>query len=400
MDQLSKNIQELRKQKGMSQDDLAYQMGVSRQAISKWERGEGLPDLHHVKKLSQTFGVSIDELLNHTIDLGDNKPEERWPLILLLIPMIGISISLVIGLFLIGYYSIDLSVSFFYLIRMRFLAYTIWDMFYIIIPLATLFGIFMVKWFFDLMMKENKDIARFLLTLSFIIIILCGIFMMFTNDISGFALIFSFVLCFLVLICGLIGTLAYHRKHDFIKHWDKIKHFMKKGRYVFILFGIYGLIFSVKFIQDVFLTREVNYVDHLIMVKGDDLHYTLEDPFDNIIGNFTFTLYYEVALEDNPIDPTIHVYQGDMLIYTGFMNYRNDVNMYDIDVSLTVDMKLMTVESFSESTSPYQTLTMKISYQKESQTQIITHVYDDLSISYSPRWINLWKWQIDQYIKE
>lgn len=42
----SERLKELRIRKNMTQDDLATRLGISRQAISKWERGEGLPDLY------------------------------------------------------------------------------------------------------------------------------------------------------------------------------------------------------------------------------------------------------------------------------------------------------------------------------------------------------------------
>lgn len=54
----------LRKQKGFSQERLSQQLTVSRQAISKWELGESLPDTENVIQLSKLFSVSIDFLLN------------------------------------------------------------------------------------------------------------------------------------------------------------------------------------------------------------------------------------------------------------------------------------------------------------------------------------------------
>lgn len=53
----------LRKQKGYSQEDLAYQLGVSRQSISKWESGVSVPELERIIELSDLFGISIDELV-------------------------------------------------------------------------------------------------------------------------------------------------------------------------------------------------------------------------------------------------------------------------------------------------------------------------------------------------
>lgn len=56
------NIFELRKINNMSQEQLAEQVGVSRQTISKWELGETSPDIAQAQKLSQIFNKSLDEL--------------------------------------------------------------------------------------------------------------------------------------------------------------------------------------------------------------------------------------------------------------------------------------------------------------------------------------------------
>ena len=57
-------IQKLRKEAGMSQEELAYQLGVSRQAISKWERGNGYPETEKIVRMSKIYHVTLDYLLN------------------------------------------------------------------------------------------------------------------------------------------------------------------------------------------------------------------------------------------------------------------------------------------------------------------------------------------------
>lgn len=57
-------IRILRTQRGLSQEQLALELGVSRQAISRWELGEVVPDTANVLRLSQLFGVSTDYLLH------------------------------------------------------------------------------------------------------------------------------------------------------------------------------------------------------------------------------------------------------------------------------------------------------------------------------------------------
>ena len=66
---LGARLQELRLRHGMSQDALADKLGVSRQAVSKWERDEATPDLDKIIKLSELYGISLDALLK-----GESQP--------------------------------------------------------------------------------------------------------------------------------------------------------------------------------------------------------------------------------------------------------------------------------------------------------------------------------------
>lgn len=65
---LAEKLVELRKARGWSQEDLAEQLDVSRQSVSKWESGASLPDLDRVLNLSRIFGVSTDYLLRDDLD--------------------------------------------------------------------------------------------------------------------------------------------------------------------------------------------------------------------------------------------------------------------------------------------------------------------------------------------
>ena len=65
---LGKKLQQLRKAKGLSQEQLAEQINVSRQAISKWELEEAVPDTSKVILLSKLFQVSTDYLLKDDLD--------------------------------------------------------------------------------------------------------------------------------------------------------------------------------------------------------------------------------------------------------------------------------------------------------------------------------------------
>lgn len=65
---LADKIIALRRKQGWSQEELAEQMGVSRQSVSKWESGASVPDLDKVLKLSSIFGVSTDYLLKDAME--------------------------------------------------------------------------------------------------------------------------------------------------------------------------------------------------------------------------------------------------------------------------------------------------------------------------------------------
>lgn len=62
---LGTKLADLRKRHGFSQEALAEKMGVSRQAISKWERGESSPDTDTLIELAKLYEVSLDELVGH-----------------------------------------------------------------------------------------------------------------------------------------------------------------------------------------------------------------------------------------------------------------------------------------------------------------------------------------------
>ena len=62
--ELSEKLQALRTRRGLTQEQLAEQLFVSRTAVSKWESGRGAPSIDSLRAISRFFGVTIDELLS------------------------------------------------------------------------------------------------------------------------------------------------------------------------------------------------------------------------------------------------------------------------------------------------------------------------------------------------
>lgn len=71
----NENLKILRKEKGISQEQLAVRLNVVRQTISKWERGISIPDAQLLIELSEVLDVSVSDLLGTKIEVSEGKNE-------------------------------------------------------------------------------------------------------------------------------------------------------------------------------------------------------------------------------------------------------------------------------------------------------------------------------------
>ena len=88
-----------RKQNNLSQEDLAKEVGVTRQTISKWELNETSPDLKQAAKLAELFGVSINDLIKDENKKDDTKSNEKYIMkdgLYRIIKIIGITLGIII----------------------------------------------------------------------------------------------------------------------------------------------------------------------------------------------------------------------------------------------------------------------------------------------------------------
>lgn len=84
----SENLKSIRKEKGISQEDLAEIIGVSRQAVSKWEQGSGYPEMEKLLILSKKLNISLDYLM-----LGEVKEKDEGKLNNVIVPTGKITIK-------------------------------------------------------------------------------------------------------------------------------------------------------------------------------------------------------------------------------------------------------------------------------------------------------------------
>lgn len=99
--ELNEKLKDLRKEKGWTQEQLAERLFVSRTAVSKWESGRGYPNIDSLKRLSQLYSVSIDDLLSNEELLIVVETETRGDRLSMLNLMYGsLDMLLFLGIFL------------------------------------------------------------------------------------------------------------------------------------------------------------------------------------------------------------------------------------------------------------------------------------------------------------
>ena len=75
--EIANRLVELRKKNGLSQEELADKLGLSRQAVSKWERAESSPDTDNLICLAKLYNISLDDLLNTDQSLEELSKEVK-----------------------------------------------------------------------------------------------------------------------------------------------------------------------------------------------------------------------------------------------------------------------------------------------------------------------------------
>ena len=86
-------IKDIRKKNNLTQEAFAKKLGVTYQAVSKWENGKSIPDIVILKLISQNFNVNIEDLLD-----GEKKNKNITAIVIMVIILIGVIVSVFIGI--------------------------------------------------------------------------------------------------------------------------------------------------------------------------------------------------------------------------------------------------------------------------------------------------------------
>ena len=139
-------LQELRKQKGLTQEELATALCVSRTAVSKWESGRGYPNIDSLKAIAKFFCITVDELLSSeqvlTIAREDQKEKERH-IRNLVFGLLDLSVALFLFLPLFGQ-SIDGGAEAVSLLRLTQISGYLKAGYFVVVIASALWGILML----------------------------------------------------------------------------------------------------------------------------------------------------------------------------------------------------------------------------------------------------------------
>ena len=123
------NIIRLRTQAGLTQAELGEKLNYSDKTISKWERGEAIPDAYELTQMAEIFGVTVDYLLStHDAWENPNQQEEQEQ------GMSRHSVNMIIAIAVLGVWTMALSVF----VLLWLLDYIVWQTFIVALPVSIL----------------------------------------------------------------------------------------------------------------------------------------------------------------------------------------------------------------------------------------------------------------------
>ena len=331
MKTLGQKLNTLRKDANMSQEELAEQLGVSRQAISKWERDEGSPDLFNIQMIAKVFNITIDSLLNAEIETprmkkGNGVLRNKIGIILISI-FVFLSGAAIIALFigmmiyslpilsaLIEFFRIDIHNRLSYYIFNQEILFTLIMLVYFIlfsIYIMIYSNIYSTKHEF----KEKHRLTLILLNgflLSSYLSVLAFI------SLSGFSFIFLYIVGFLIVLSGLVGSFLIAPTQNEFKKIERTSKFKTIFKRIIVVSSIIISFISLSsLIQVTYLAKETILLTHTMMSdenpkanleinyapyhKSDEFLVQIEDEALSKLDEYEISIYVneELLFHDN-----------------------------------------------------------------------------------------------------
>ena len=188
--EFSEKLQELRKSRGLTQEELSEILFVSRAAVSKWESGRGYPNIESLKGISKFFSVSIDDLLSGDKLIDIAEKENKSNLRKIFDFLFGISDLFSFAFFLLPLYPNEIDS---YVFSVPLFDYTQISPINLIIYWVMFISLFLTGILKVIFMKiDSEKCSRFLTGFSFLINILIVLLLALTRE--AYALIVAFVI--------------------------------------------------------------------------------------------------------------------------------------------------------------------------------------------------------------
>jgi transcriptional regulator with XRE-family HTH domain len=211
MEYFGLKLQTLRKKAGMSQEDLANLLGVSRQAISKWERSEALPDLYNAKKIAEVFNITLDDLMDIEIRPIDKDKERDNKLALAFLTVSGVFVGFGVIVFLFAFAGFNGIRSF--------------NLYGILPPIVILFGLLYLYSLYNLYIgRKTQKFKYIILSLNFLLLL--GYIVMLFNivDYNQVPLLILLILILAIIVLGIIGGFMFNIDYSV----DKTENYVKQ----------------------------------------------------------------------------------------------------------------------------------------------------------------------------
>lgn len=404
MEYLAKRIQEFRTENNYSQDELAQKIGVTRQAISKWERGEGLPDIYNIKKLAEVFEITVDKLIQEFEDTGtDSKPNNKLSLTLLSIPsfliLFSLPIVIIANLIVLGDSVANLfTTNKLLLLENKFLMYSF--------ILLLLIGI-VAKFTINLLQGIETNRNRIICIMLYGVVLILYSLLLLLYPISGFALIFLYLLGFLVIIAGIVGFIGYiPTTHIVISNrFDKFKKIVFKV--ILILLVLLSSLVVLNILKDTILLREVRYIDQYEMTSTGDNNLRIQIS-EQESGDFFFGMYIKEILTYNPVNPYMRIYLDGILISEGSLDFvlsESDVGETETTSYIYVYRHDVTIENYTllipdVNVEDLDNITYLITYSNSlGKVEVTKEVTGrTLDIGYNGK--ELWVWDYNKLVND